>query len=133
MAGSLQALGSEQRIVFEAPLPAEIKPLLGPAVDVWAFGILLNGFPTPFSLGSHPFFSTFPKEVEQSWHVVSSLFTWLGMPVGNTAFLRQAGAWVPRSAGSMPLNVCRASDVLKQVFVYEGRPTMQNIIECLPS
>ena len=133
MAGSLQAVGSEQRIVFEAPLPADIKPLLGPAVDVWAFGILLNGFPTPFSLGSHPFFSTFPKDVEQSWHVVSSLFAWLGVPVGDTAFLRQARERVPRSAGSMPLNVCRVSDVLKQVFVYEGRPTMQNIVQCLPS
>ena len=72
MAGSLQAVGSEQRIVFKASLPADIKPLLGPAVDVWAFGILLNGFPMPFSLGSHPFFSTCPEEVKQSWHVVSS-------------------------------------------------------------
>ena len=133
MAGSLQAVGSEQRIVFEAPRSADIKPLLGPAVDVWAFGILLNVFPAPFSLGYHPFFSTFPKELEQSWHVVSSLFAWLGVPVGDTAFLRQVRERVPRSAGFIPLSGCRVSDVLKQVFVYEGRPTMQNIIECLPS
>ena len=133
MAGSLQAVGSEQRIVFDAPLSADIKPLLGPAVDVWAFGILLGLFPAPFSLGYHPFFSTFPKEVEQSWHVVSSLFAWLGVPVGDTAFLRQARERVPRSAGSMPLSGCRVSDVWKQVFVYEGRPTMQNIFQCLPA
>ena len=133
MAGSLQAVGSEQRMVFEAPLSEDIKTLLGPAVDVWAFGILLSVFPAPFSLGSHPFFSTFPKEVEQSWHVVSSLFAWLGVPVGDTAFLRQARERVPRNAGSTPLSGCRVSDVLKQVFVYEGRPTMQNIVQCLPS
>ena len=133
MAGSLQAVGSEQRIVFDAPLSADIKPLLGPAVDVWAFGILLGLFPAPFSLGYHPFFSTFPKEVDQSWHVVSSLFAWLGVPVGDTAFLRQARERVPRGAGSMPLGGCHVSDVLKQVFVYEGRPTMQNIFQCLPA
>ena len=63
----------------------------------------------------------------------SSLFAWLGVPVGDTAFLRQARERVPRSAGSMPLSGCRVSDVLKQVFVYEGRPTMQNIVQCLPA
>jgi serine/threonine protein kinase len=131
MAGSLQAVGSNQRIVFDAPLSAEIKPLLGPAVDVWAFGILLGMFPTPFSLGCHPFFSDFPKEVDQSWHILSSLFAWLGVPVGDTTFLRHARERVPRGAGSMPLRGCHVSDVLTRVFVYEGRATMHNIVECL--
>ena len=131
MVGSLQAVGSNQRIVFDAPLSADIKPLLGPAVDVWAFGILLCIFPAPFSLGCHPFFSDFPKEVDQSWHIVSSLFAWLGVPVGDTAFLRRARERVPRGAVSMPLGECHVSDVLTQVFIYEGRTTMQNIVECL--
>ena len=129
--GSLRAVGSNQRIVFDAPLSADIKPLLGPAVDVWAFGILLCIFPAPFSLGCHPFFSDFPKEVDQSWHIVSSLFAWLGVPVGDSAFLRRAKEHAVKRAVSMPLGECSVSHVLTQVFVYERRPTMQTIVECL--
>ena len=129
--GSLQVSGLTQRIVFHAPLLADIKPLLGPAVDVWAFGILLCIFPAPFSLGCHPFFSGFPKEVDESWHIVSSLFAWLGVPVGDSAFLRRAKEHSVRGAVSMPLGECHVSDVLTQVFIYEGRTTMQNIVECL--
>ena len=129
--GSLQVSGLTQRIVFHAPLLADIKPLLGPAVDVWAFGILLCIFPAPFSLGCHPFMSGFPKEVDESWHIVSSLFAWLGMPAGDSAFLRRAKEHSVRGAVSMPLGECSVSDVLTQVFIYERRPTMQNIVECL--
>ena len=129
--GSLRAVGSNQRIVFDAPLSADIKPLLGPAVDVWAFGILLCIFPAPFSLGCHPFMSGFPEEVDESWHIVSSLFAWLGMPAGDSAFLRRAKKHAVRGAVSMPLGECSVSDVLTQVFIYERRPTMQHIVECL--
>ena len=47
------------------------------------------------------------------------------MPVGDSAFLRRAREHVPRGAVSMPLGECHVSDVLTQVFIYEGRATMQ--------
>jgi hypothetical protein len=55
----------------------------------------------------------------------------VGTSYRDTAFLRRAREHVPRGAVSMPLGECHVSDVLTQVFIYEGRATMQNIVECL--